>query len=102
MKKLTLFSGILIAAFAGQAFADGAALYQTKGCVQCHGKGAKNPIAPEFPKIAGQSVQYTERQMLDIKSGARSNANSAVMKGIMAMVTEAEIKQLADYLAKLK
>ena len=40
--------------------------------------------------------------MKDIKSGARSNGMSAAMKGIMASVSEDEIKTLAEYLEGLK
>jgi cytochrome c len=57
---------------------------------------------PEYPKIAGQNAKYIERQMLDIKSGARANGNSAAMQGIMVIVSEADIKELADYLSKLQ
>jgi cytochrome c len=40
--------------------------------------------------------------MQDIKSGARANGNSAAMKGVMHLVSDEEIKALADYLSKLK
>ena len=40
--------------------------------------------------------------MLDIKSGARANGNSAAMKGVMHLVSDEEIKVLADYISKLK
>ena len=86
----------------GVALADGAKLYQQKTCLACHGKDAKTPLLPEYPKIAGQNAKYAERQMLDIKSGARANGNSAAMKGIMGIVSAAEIKELAAYVATLK
>ena len=40
--------------------------------------------------------------MLDIKSGARANGNSAAMKGVMGLVSDEEIKAIAEYLSKLK
>jgi cytochrome c len=40
--------------------------------------------------------------MLDIKSGARANGNSAAMKGVMHLVSDAEIKELAAYIATMK
>ncbi|MFO1427481.1 MAG: c-type cytochrome [Steroidobacteraceae bacterium] len=80
----------------GVALADGAKLYQQKTCLACHGKDARTPLLPEYPKIAGQNAKYAERQMLDIKSGARSSiGNSAAMKGVMGIVSTAEIKELA-------
>ena len=82
--------------------ADGATLYQEKTCWSCHGKDGKKPILPDYPKIAGQNVKYVERQMLDIKSGARANGNAAAMKGVMELVTESDIKAIAEYVSKLK
>jgi cytochrome c len=85
------------------AFAlDGAALYMEKTCVACHGKGANKPLTPVYPKLAGQNSGYAEQQMKDIKSGARNNGQTAAMKGVMHLVSDEEIKALADYLSKLK
>ena len=102
MRLIALLTGIAVAALTAPAFADGAALYRDKMCVPCHGKDAKTPVSPDFPKLAGQNAKYAEQQMLDIKKGTRANGNSAAMKGSMTLVSEAEIKQLADYLSKLK
>ena len=86
----------------GGAKLDGAALYMTRTCFACHGKDAKTPILPNYPKIAGQNVAYVEQQMRDIKSGARSNGQTAAMKGIMPLVADEEIPALAAYLSSLK
>ena len=90
------------ASFAGSALADGKALYMEKTCIACHGKDAKKPLTPEYPKLAGQNAKYAEKQMLDIKSGARANGNSAAMKGVMHLVSDEEIKELAKYLSEIK
>ena len=101
MKMLIAATAAL--AVAGSAFAaDGAKLYEEKTCVACHGKDGKKPLMPDYPKIAGQNAKYAEKQMLDIKSGARANGNSAAMKGVMEIVSEADIKALADYISKMK
>ena len=104
MKTTVLFAtaAALFVAQAAHAQADGAKLYAEKTCVACHGKDGKKPLTPEYPKIAGQNAKYVERQMQDIKSGARANGNSAAMKGVMHLVSDAEIKTLADYIASLK
>ncbi len=94
---------ITLALFSGSVFAaDGAATYTAKGCAACHGADGKTPIMPLYPKITGQSKEYTTQQLKDIKSGARSNGQSIVMKGIMASVTDAEIEIIAEYLSNLK
>jgi cytochrome c len=103
MKATLFFALTALAAGTAQAQAlDGAKLYSEKTCVACHGKDAAKPLTPEYPRLAGQNAKYAERQMLDIKSGARANGNSAAMKGVMHLVSDAEIKALAEYLSKLK
>ncbi|OQX32570.1 MAG: cytochrome C [Candidatus Sedimenticola endophacoides] len=81
------------------AAADGAELYKTKTCWSCHGKDAKTPIMPVYPRLAGQSAEYTFNQLKDIKSGARANGQSAAMKGVMGLVNEEEMRVIADWLA---
>ena len=80
---------------------DGAELYVTKTCVACHGKDAKTPILPIYPKLAGQSPDYAYNQMVDIKSGARSNGMTAAMKGVMHLVNEEEMRAIANWLGTL-
>ncbi len=99
-KTLVLIPATLIAlSTSGIAQADGAALYQAKTCWSCHGKDAKSPILPVYPKLAGQNADYVFNQLKDIKSGARANGQSAAMKGVMGMVSEAEMREIADWIA---
>ena len=85
------------------AFAlDGAELYVKKTCVACHGKDANTPILPIYPKLAGQNPDYAYNQMKDIASGARANGQTAAMKGIMHLVSDEELRAIADWLATLK
>jgi cytochrome c len=81
---------------------DGAKLYVEKTCTACHGKDGNKPLMPDYPKIAGQNKAYIEKQMADIKSGKRNNGNSAAMAGVMVLVSDADIKDLAEYVSKLK
>jgi cytochrome c len=101
--KTTLMLFAAAVCFGSAALAaDGAKLYAEKTCSACHGPAGNKPLMPDYPKIAGQNVKYLERQILDIKSGARANGNTAAMKGVMHLVDEAEIKAIAEYVAKLK
>ncbi len=81
---------------------DGAKLYAEKTCIACHGPDANTPILPEYPKLAGQNAAYLLQQMKDIKSGARNNANTPAMAGVMHLVNDAEMEALADYIAGLQ
>jgi cytochrome c len=107
MKSLKLL--VIPAAFAAlsmtmstTALADGADVYKKKTCWSCHGKDAKSPIMPMYPKLAGQGADYAYNQMKDIKSGARNNGQTAAMKGVMGLVNDAEMREIADWLATLK
>ena len=102
MKKPIVLLALLALAAAPALAADGAKLYTEKTCNACHGPAGNKALLPDYPKIAGQNAKYAERQMLDIKSGARANGNAAAMKGVMHLVNDEEIKALADYISKLK
>ncbi len=102
MKLKLIFAALAAVSIAAPVLADGKALYLEKTCIACHGKDAKKPLTPEYPKLAGQNAKYAEKQMLDIKSGARANGNSAAMKGVMHLVSDEEIKELAKYLSEIK
>ncbi len=78
----------------------GAALYQSKSCFTCHGADGKTTIMDTYPKIAGQSAEYLLAQMKDIKSGTRSNGQTAIMKGIVAGVSDEDMKTIAEWLSK--
>ncbi len=94
---------IALVALSPQAIAeDGADLYKTKTCFTCHGADGKSPILAEYPKIAGQTAAYSLQQMKDIKSGARANSMSAAMKGIMHLVSDEEMKLLAEYMETME
>jgi cytochrome c len=97
----TLGSLLLMLSPALSHAADGAALYKSKTCIACHGKDGKTPVMPTYPKIAGQNEAYVLQQMKDIKSGARSNGQSAAMKGVMHLVSDEEMQALAKYVSSL-
>ena len=107
MKKLSQIAMVLTCVasigFASNAAAlDGKALYldPTKGgCSACHGKDAKTPIMPSYPKLAGQNADYAYNQMKDIQSGKRNNGMTAAMKGITHLTTDEEKKAIAEWLA---
>lgn len=80
----------------------GKALFLSKGCIACHGMDANSPIMPLYPRLAGQNAQYAIDQMKAIKDGTRSNGQSAAMRGIMAGVSDEEIKIIGEWLAGKK
>ncbi len=94
---------VLGVTFANTASAelDGKALYTDKTCHTCHGKDASTPLIAGYPSIAGQAKEYLVQQITDIKSGKRNNGQAESMKGIMHLVSDAEIDAIATYVATL-
>ncbi|MBC8519531.1 MAG: c-type cytochrome [Gammaproteobacteria bacterium] len=92
----------MLSTMATTASADGAALYESKTCWACHGKDAQTPVLPTYPKLAGQSKEYALNQMKDIKSGVRNNGGAAAMQGVMGLVNETEMAEIAEWLSTLK
>ena len=101
--SITAIALLSVAGFANVGYAaDGATLFKTKTCWSCHGKDAKSPIMPIYPRLAGQNADYLFNQMKDIKSGARNNGQTAAMKGVMGLVSDEEMRTLADWLSTLQ
>ncbi len=68
-------------------------------CAGCHTpSGAGIPV--QFPRLAGQHADYTEKQLLAFRSGSR--ANNAPMAAIAARLTDKEINAVSDYVAGLR
>lgn len=95
------FAVAAAAASAEEPPLSGAELYKQRTCIACHGADAKTPILPVYPKLAGQNPAYLLQQAIDIKSGARSNANTAAMKGVMHVVSDDELKAITEWLGTL-
>ncbi len=98
---LLLINSLLVVSPAMSAELDGAQLFKNRTCTTCHGKDGNTPILPNYPSIGGQSSAYILQQMADIKSGARSNGQSAAMQAIMHLVSDEEMEAIAAYVSTL-
>jgi cytochrome c len=78
----------------------GGALYKQRSCDSCHGEFGSQPIAPEYPILAGQSATYLLRQMIDIRDGHRTNGQSATMREQVQEVSDTEFAAIADWLSR--
>jgi len=88
---------------AGAPPADVAALLAKGACVSCHGANFSKPIAPAYPKIAGQHPDYLFAALRAY--GTENNPNVGRANGIMAAqvkpFTRKELKAMADYIGSL-
>ena len=68
-------------------------------CATCHGDFGRG-IDSRFPALAGQSPQYTIRQLKDFRDKSRAEGQvQAYMYGISALLSDSAIEGLADYYA---
>jgi len=87
------------------SIARGAALAKGEGgarvsCETCHGPGLKGTAVG--PPIAGRPVTPVFRQLYAIKIGTRNGPGSAVMKPIVASLSQKEMIDLAAYVGSLE
>lgn len=69
-----------------------------KVCVACHGADG-NSIVPTFPRLAGQSAEYLQKQLLDFKKNKRQNE---IMAPNAAALADEDMANLAAYFALQK
>ena len=103
MKKfalpLTLFLGLISTAYAADGDAE-AGKAKSVTCAACHGMDGNSPT-DLYPKIAGQHAGYLFKQLKEFKLGAttggKEGRNNAVMAGMVAALSEQDMKDLAAY-----
>jgi cytochrome c553 len=86
------------AAKGGTLYDTGDAARSLPACVSCHGAAGNSTIAAN-PKLAGQFAEYTHKQLVDFTGPDR---NQPVMTTYAKMLTAAERKDVAAYLATQK
>jgi cytochrome c553 len=97
-RALALAAAMLATGFAfGQ---DKAPALAAQVCAACHAADG-NSIAPANPKIAGQMADYLQKQLRDFKAqeGKQALRQSPVMNGMVANLSEADMKGLAGFYA---
>jgi cytochrome c553 len=100
--SVALLVGILAAGAARAAAPDvdaGRAKFAL--CVGCHGGDGRSGALPEYPKIAGQNQKYLVNALQAYKSGRRTGTYAALMAATAVNLSDADIENLAAYLASL-
>ena len=72
-------------------------------CAACHAADG-NGVAPANPKLAGQISEYMHKQLLNFKpqGGKKAERENAVMGGMVASLSETDMRNLAAYYAAQK
>jgi len=81
----------------------GAALVEKGGCIACHGAGLAKPIAPTYPKIAGQHADYVYAALRAYKTENKPQIgrNNPIMGGVVKQFSDKELKEIARYVESL-
>lgn len=72
---------------------------KTTQCALCHGEALKG--MGEVPRLAGLQPLYVARQLFDIRSGSSAGNAVAVMKPVVANLSEDDIIAISSYLGSL-
>lgn len=102
MKKILITAAVvLLAGSFTNVFAADAAAGKTKYavCAGCHGPTGAGNEALKYPKLAGQSAEQVKTKLAGYKSGELDNAT---MKAMTAGLSDADMDNLAAYIATLK
>jgi cytochrome c553 len=80
-----------------------AALLGKANCASCHGANFSTPIDPSYPKIGGQHADYLFVALKAYKNDANAvvGRGNAIMAGMAKQYSNAELKQIANYLASV-
>ena len=78
-----------------------AALLTKGACASCHGENFAKPIDPSYPKIAGQNADYlfVALKSYKVEGTATWGRSNGVMGGVAKQFSNAELKELANYMA---
>ena len=100
-------SGVVVGAAPLAKAADGSAkameLIAKGACASCHGESFSKPLAPAYPKIAGQHSDYlyVALKAYKIENNPQVGRGNAIMGGVAKQFSNAELKVLANYMGGL-
>ncbi|MBY7667517.1 c-type cytochrome [Vibrio anguillarum] len=103
MKKVAIGIVMGLTLSAGSAFAGDPAAGQAKAaiCAACHGADGI-ALIPGYPNLKGQNEQYLISSVKAYKNKERNGGLAVVMQAQAAMLSDADIENLAAYFASLK
>ena len=111
LKNLRFWAAVAVALVAPAAVAQGvvkgdlakAQPIVTQACAACHAVDGNSAI-PANPNLAGQHPEYTYKQLRNFKSqgGKPAERSNGVMAGMVASLSDDDMKNLAVYFAAQK
>ncbi len=102
-EQLGKADGAVSPAKADEAPANVSKLLAQANCASCHGANFSAPIAPAYPKLAGQHADYLYVALKAYQTDHNPiyGRNNQIMMGMARPFTHPELKALAGYLSSL-
>ena len=70
-------------------------------CASCHGTRGEG-LPDLFPRLAGQHEPYLVEQLQQFRAGNRTSDPAAVMRELAAQLSDAQIRAVSRYIARLR
>src|SRR6185436_8326560 len=98
-----LWTGAVVAQAPAKPDADKGKDIAAQVCAACHAADGNSPLAAN-PKIAGQFFDYLHKQLVNFKpqAGKKAARDNAVMAGMVANLSAADMQNVAAYYASQK
>ncbi len=104
MNKLALILSLLASCSVWAQGSIEAGKAKSETCVACHGADG-NSLITTYPKLAGQHAKYIEKQLKDLKLGAKSAGKQGrydpVMSAMAMPLSDEDMSDLAAYFSSL-
>ncbi len=94
---------LLVSLLFNQVFAGDIKLGEAKfmkNCKQCHGPAGMGLAS--YPKVSGNSIEYTTDKLKKYRDGIEIGPNSSLMIMMARSLSDTDIKNLATYLKDAK
>ena len=102
-KSIVLFSIVLVCTLPSSAVAGDPAAGDKRyhqSCHACHGPAGKG--VSSYPKVSGNSIEYTREKLRAYRAGQKIGPNSGLMIMMAKPLTDEEIENLSAYLKDAK
>ena len=98
-----LWAGAVAAQAPAKPDADKGKEIAAQVCAACHAADGNSPLAAN-PKVAGQFYEYLHKQLVNFKpqAGKKAARENAVMAGMVANLSAADMQNVAAYYAAQK
>lgn len=81
-----------------QIYRGGDIQKEIPACIGCHSPRGLGNLQAGFPLLSGQYPEYTVHELLDFKSGERTNDYNHIMQDIAKRMDQSDMEAVANYI----